>query len=297
MPGCEHHSNVYSLMRVRAAIVASMLAGPGAVAADLPPESPEDVRERTEHAASVEKSPLPEVHPALTLSGELLRVVPGTWGDPLRALARLPGATPVIGGAGPLAVRGRLPDATPTYVDGVRVSWPFHALLGPAALSPALVERVDYYRGETPARFGLLSGGAIDLHLPERPHGTTAIADLDLLSARATVISEAGPLRTRVLASAGAFHSPWLLSRLSGAGEANLADWQLSLAQPVSRGELRLLWLGAYDGLALRQTDSTLRPLSQMHRVDLRYRSGDGLEVSATYGLDRVAFHGGGAVS
>jgi len=271
-----------------------LLAGQGALAADLPAESPEEARAPEERAPSTGG---PEAHAALSLSGDQLRAVPGTWGDPLRALSRFPGATPVAGGAGPLVVRGRFPDATPTYVDGVRVSWPFHALVGPAVLSPALVERVDCYRGEAPARFGFLAGGAIDLHLPEHPHGTTAVADLDLLSARATVISEAGPLRTRVLASAGAFHSPWLLSRLSGVAEANLADWQLSLAQPLSHGELRLLWLGAYDGLALQQTDSTLRPLSQMHRVDLRFRSSGGLEVSATYGLDRLAFHGGGAVS
>src|SRR5690348_11647447 len=49
---------------------------------------------------------------ALSIPGDQLHSVPGTWGDPLRALGRFPGATTVIGGMGPLVVRGRLPDAT-----------------------------------------------------------------------------------------------------------------------------------------------------------------------------------------
>ncbi|HEY8206904.1 MAG TPA: TonB-dependent receptor [Myxococcaceae bacterium] len=243
---------------------------------------------------------------ALSIPGGALRSVPGTWGDPLRALGRFPGATTVIGGMGPLVVRGRLPDATPTYVDGVRVSWPFHALVGPAAISPELLDRADYYRGEAPARFGFLTGGVIDLHLPERVLGTSAFADLDLLTARATVLSSVGPLGTRVLASAAALYTPWLASRASnGALEANLGDWQLSVAQPLGDGELRLLWLGAYDGVDLTQGDpldlleqySFARARAQMQRVDLRWRSGNGLEASLGYGLDRLALAAGGAVN
>ncbi|HVE85760.1 MAG TPA: TonB-dependent receptor, partial [Myxococcales bacterium] len=235
---------------------------------------------------------------ALSISGEQLRSVPGTWGDPLRALARFPGAAPFVGGAGPLAVRGRLPDATPTYVDGVRVSWPFHALLGPTSLSPALIDRVDYYRGEAPARFGFLTGGAIDIHLPERASGTAVFGDVDQRTARAGLASSAGPFGTTVLGSVGAYTTAWLYSRLSSSVEANLYDWQLKVLQRVGRGDLRLLWFGSYDGGALDQPPSfSARPLAQMQRADLRYRCGCGLEVTATYGLDRLAFHGGGAVS
>jgi TonB-dependent receptor-like protein len=260
-----------------------------------------------------ESSLAPDAEPAqgaaLSLDGERLRDVPGTWGDPLRALARFPGATSVIGGMGPAVVRGLLPDATPTFVDGVRVSWPFHALVGPAAISPELVARADYYRGEAPARYGFLTGGAIDLRLPERVTGASAFADVDLLTARATALASVGPLGTRVMASAGALYSPWLVSRASGGAlEANLADWQLSVAQPLASGELRLLWLGAYDGVSVSQGDpaspppglpqySFARPLSQMQRVDLRWRDASGLEVSATYGLDRLALSAGGAVN
>jgi len=246
---------------------------------------------------------------ALSLDGDLLRSVPGTWGDPLRALARFPGATSVIGGMGPMVVRGRLPDATPTFVDGVQVSWPFHALVGPAAISPELIARADYYRGEAPARFGFLTGGAVDLHLPERVTGVTALADVDLLTARGTVLASVGPLGTRVMASAGALYTPWILSRATGgAVDASLGDWQLSVAQPLGRGELRLLWLGAYDGVALAQGEpespppglpqySFARPRSQMQRVDLRWRDASGLEASATYGLDRLALSAGGTVN
>ncbi|HYV45572.1 MAG TPA: TonB-dependent receptor [Myxococcaceae bacterium] len=266
--------------------------------------------ERVSTAPPAAAEPAPDAtSSALSVDGDLLHAVPGTWGDPLRALARFPGATSVIGGMGPAVVRGRLPDATPTFFDGVRVSWPFHALVGPASFSPELIARADYYRGEAPARFGFLTGGAVDLHLPERVTGTTAFADVDLLTARGTVLSPVGPLGTRVMASAGVFWTPWLLSRATGGTvDANLADWQLSVAQPLATGELRLLWLGAYDGVALAQGEpespppglpqySFARPLSQMQRVDLRWRDASGLEASATYGLDRLALTAGGTVN
>lgn len=296
-------------MRACSALLVLAL-GAGASAAEPSEAASTKAPEHAAAASPADAEPAADAtSAALSLDGELLRAVPGTWGDPLRALARFPGATPVIGGMGPFVVRGRLPDATPTFVDGVRVSWPFHALVGPAALSPELIARADYYRGEAPARFGFLTGGAIDLHLPERVAGTTAFADVDLLTARGTVLSQVGPLGTRVMASAGAFYSPWLLSRATkGALDANLADWQLSVAQPLASGELRLLWLGAYDQVALSQglpespppglpQYSFARPLSQMQRVDLRWRDAGGLEASATYGLDRLALSAGGTVN
>src|SRR6185295_16506470 len=64
----------------------------------------------------------------------------------------------------------------------------------------------------------------------------------------------------------------------------------------------------AYDGVDLSQGNaaapldpgsqySFARARSQMQRVDLRWRSGHGLEASATYGLDRLALAAGGAVN
>jgi hypothetical protein len=284
-----------------AATCALVLAAAPAWAAE-PPDPEEITAQDDERAPSS----------ALTVTAEELRLVPGTFGDPLRGLSRLPGVSPLVFGAGPVVVRGSFPDATAILVDGVRVSWPFHLLAGPSSLSPDLLDRVDVYRSAAPARFGQLSGGAIDLKLPDRRAGPSrATASLDLLTLRALVDADLGPFGTRLTAAAGAFYSPWayaLISNLTSRPApgvpptslvADALDYQAVLSHPLGPGELRLLALGAYDSGGLRSEGDHVLPLVQTHRLDLRYRAGpdQALEAGLTYGLDRLAFTGGGAIT
>lgn len=284
-----------------AAAACALAAAPARAAKPAQPTEPEA------EAVAVESSP---PSPALTITGAELRLVPGTFGDPLRALARLPGVSPLIFSAGPLVIRGAFPDATAVMVDGVRVSWPFHLLAGPSSLSPELVDRVDLYRSAAPARFGQLTGGAIDLKLPSHRGGPPqATASLDLLTLRALVDADLGSFGTHVSAAAGAFYTPWAVALISTAASrpapgappvalvADALDYQAVLSQRLGRGELRLLALGAFDSGGLRSEGDRALPLIQTHRLDLRYRPDAALEAGLTYGLDRLAGTGGGAIT
>ncbi|MCC6521040.1 MAG: TonB-dependent receptor plug domain-containing protein [Polyangiaceae bacterium] len=87
--------------------------------------------------------------------------IPGAFGDAFRAIEALPGVTPMASGLPALLVRGSSPSATGYYLDGIQVPFLFHLLVGPSVLHPAIVERVDFYPGAYPSRFGRQAGGIV----------------------------------------------------------------------------------------------------------------------------------------
>jgi TonB family protein len=99
----------------------------------------------------------------VTLRKRQLTTVPGTFGDPIRAIQNLPGLarTPFVGGA--LLIRGAAPQDSGTYLDGIRIPILFHFLGGPSVLNPEFLERIDYYPGNADARYNRLIAGAVDV--------------------------------------------------------------------------------------------------------------------------------------
>ena len=100
-----------------------------------------------------------------TLQRQQLTTVPGTFGDPIRALQTLPGLQRAPFGLGLLLVRGSNPDDTGIYVDGHEVPALFHFLGGPSIFNANMLESIDLYPGGFPARFGRHHGGAVALEL------------------------------------------------------------------------------------------------------------------------------------
>ncbi len=98
-----------------------------------------------------------------TLEKDALRTVPGTFGDPLRAVMNLPGMarSPYI--LGVLLVRGSTPGDSAVMIDGHEVPLLFHFLGGPSVLPPEMLERIDYYPGNFSVRFGRAIGGVVDV--------------------------------------------------------------------------------------------------------------------------------------
>ena len=96
-----------------------------------------------------------------TLSRTEVRQIPGTFGDPFRAIEIMPGVTPVVSGLPFFFIRGAPPGNVGYFLDGVRVPLLFHVGIGPSAVHPALISRVDLYPGGYPARFGRFSGGIV----------------------------------------------------------------------------------------------------------------------------------------
>ena len=81
-----------------------------------------------------------------------VREVPGAFGDPFRALDALPGVMPLATGSPYFYVRGAPPGNIGYFIDGVRVPYLFHVLLGPSVVNPAMVSRVELFPGAAPAR-------------------------------------------------------------------------------------------------------------------------------------------------
>lgn len=119
-----------------------------------------------------------------SLDRETLRGVAGTGGDPLRALTLMPGFSRSPYGAGRLIVRGARENSSAVFVDGMRVPHVFHFGLGPSVFAPDMIDRIDFYPGNYPARYGQLTGGVIDVALRpgEADHWQGAV-DVDLADA------------------------------------------------------------------------------------------------------------------
>lgn len=98
-----------------------------------------------------------------TLDAETVRVIPGSLGDPLRAVQDLPGTVRSPLDTGWLLVRGGDPRDTGVYIDGVRVPLVYHLGGFTSVLNPGLIDRVEFIPGGQPARYGRATAGAVDV--------------------------------------------------------------------------------------------------------------------------------------
>ena len=103
----------------------------------------------------------PEPGRTATLTRAEVREIPGTFGDPFRAIEIMPGVTPIVSGLPFFFIRGAPPGDVGYFLDGIRVPLLFHVGIGPSVVHPALMDRVDLYPGGYPARFGRFSGGIV----------------------------------------------------------------------------------------------------------------------------------------
>lgn len=124
------------------------------------------------------------------VSIEELRRVPGSFGDPVRALQSLPAVARPHSVEGALVVRGAEATSTGTYVDGVEVPFLFHLLAGKSVVSPSLVDRVDFYPGGMPTRYGDVAQAVVDARTADGPvqrGGLHGDAHVDLMETGAAV--------------------------------------------------------------------------------------------------------------
>jgi hypothetical protein len=241
--------------------------------------------------------------------------IAGTQGEPLRVIMLLPGVAPLASGLAYPVVRGAQPAATAFFLDDIRVPQLFHALVGPAVVHPALIDRVDFFSGVPPARFGRLMSGAVEAQMARpRTSGFTAQGSVDLLNA--STMAEIGfPSTGSSITLAGRYSYTALLGTAIARSVlpsdpprtpiANFWDYQARLEQRIGDGRLRLLALGASDevgAVSASPNDPSGVFLSNFHRVDLRWTGpqlGGEFELGATFGPETVGVQGeeGGARS
>ncbi len=203
-----------------------------------------------------------------------VRELPGSFGDPFRAIEAMPGVTPIISGVPFFFVRGAPPGNVGYFLDGIRVPYLYHIGLGPSVVHPAIVERVDLYPGGYPARYGRFAGGIVAGETtPPRYefHGEGSVRLVD-----AGLLMEAPFASGRGAALAGGRYSytGLLLTLLSEDAVLEYWDYQARVAYELAPHDtVSAFGFGAYDFLGEKHEDGTTSVgfATEFHRVDLRY--------------------------
>jgi hypothetical protein len=270
---------------------AGLLAGGPIALADPPLPSPaaaDPVQEVTVRGTRV-RDPGSE-----TITASDAREVPGAFGDAFRAVDALPGVAPVVSGLPFFFVRGAPPGNVGSFIDGVRVPLLFHFALGPSVVHPALLDRVDFYPGGYPARFGRFAGAIVsgDLAPPQdRAHGEANVRAFDAGGLAEAPFDDG---RGHALV-AGRYGYPALVLPIF-APDTRLAygDYQTRETFALTdRDTIGVFALGSYDNL--EQRDSASSPFDEVlgmefYRIDLRYDralpNGGHARVAVTVGAD-----------
>jgi hypothetical protein len=122
------------------------------------------------------------------LARDEIRTVPGTQGDPLRAVQNLPGVARAPAGVGLLVLRGAPPGQSRVFLGDHPVPRAFH-VLGFSSVIPAdAIDTLEVLPSNYPARYGDALGGVIALQpRTVRKDGVHGFAKIDLTAAGAMI--------------------------------------------------------------------------------------------------------------
>jgi hypothetical protein len=237
---------------------------PAASAPNAPPIVPE-------FEVTVEGAQLPGVR---RLSRQDVRLLPGAFGDPFRAIEVLPGVTPVASGLPFFYVRGAPPGNGGYYFGDIPMPALFHVGAGPGVIHPAFIDGINLYPGTAPVRYGRFAGAivAADAATPEGRSRTE-------LSLR---LVDAGAFREQPFAGgkgnimlAGRYSYTGLLVPLVVPGvELRYWDYQGRASYALdSRNTVTMLAFGAHDFLAAEDETGTRFELYDVtfHRAKLSF--------------------------
>jgi TonB family protein len=274
-------------------------AASGEAPPDAPPPPPPKPRKVDEILVIGDK---PEPSRSVSLTRAEVRQIPGTFGDPFRAIEVMPGVTPIVSGLPFFFIRGAPPGNAGYFLDGVRVPLLFHIGAGPSVIHPALMDRVDLYPGGYPARYGRFSGGIVageTMPPVKEVHGEYNVR---LFDAGAMVEVPFHGNRGTVLAGGRYSYTGALLTLLSPTVQLEYWDYQSRISYDLTPDDrVTLFAFGSYDFLA-QQTPTGTIPVfgAQFHRLDLRYDhrlSADAtMRLAVMGGVDRTLLREGRAL-
>jgi len=204
--------------------------------------------------ARVDK-PTPGAATRVKLRGRELTMVPGTFGEPLRVVATLPGVARSPFGLGFFLVRGAAFQNTGFLVDGFQVPLLYHLGAGPAIISSRLVDQLDFYPGGYPVSFGRFNAGIISLRTAPPPADQWQLEfEVDLLRASALAVVPIGDGRGSVAAAFRRSYFDLLLPLITDDITLAYTDYQLRFDYRLtSRMRLSVFFFGSRDELELKQ--------------------------------------------
>jgi hypothetical protein len=198
----------------------------------------------------------------MVISADELRQVPGSFGDPIRALQSLPGVARPASLEGSIVVRGAEGVNTGFYVDEVPIPYMFHFFVGRSVINPAMLDDVEFYPGGMPSRFGDVTQAIVNARtLDTKPaRGWHGRVSADLLDFAA---SGEGRLTDHITWQGG-YRLSWIggligtsakvYATLKGFGDfrppyptLSYEDHMARLAWEDGRDRVVLTWLGARD--------------------------------------------------
>lgn len=200
------------------------------------------------------------------ITADELLLVPGSFGDPIRALQSLPGVARPATLEGDIIVRGAEAVNTGTYIDEIPVPYLFHFFIGRSVVNPALIDDVEFYAGGMPSRFGDVTQAVVNartLDTQPKPgfHGRVSADVLDFAVSGEARLSDAFTVQ-------GGYRLSWITglvtggvrvyATLKGLGDFRPAFPSLAYEDHLARvaweqGQDRvvLTFLGAHDALIL----------------------------------------------
>ncbi|MGC4093471.1 MAG: TonB-dependent receptor [Polyangiaceae bacterium] len=289
-----------------------------APAAPVPaPTQPVPAKPAANDVAEFEASATVEAPPRevtrRSVDAEVISRIPGTRGDAVRAIEIMPGVARTSINDGTPILRGANGLESQTYFNGAPVPFLYHFGGLTSFVNPRVVERVDFYPGNFSARYGRISGGAIDVHTrdPESKRLRLAL-DLNLIDSSAFVEA---PLSDKAGISVAArrsnidffFENVVPKEAYSVVAAPVYYDYQLlSYFELAPKTRLRVMGYGARDSLKLffknpPDTDPTISgkvgATIAYHRVGVELESrperGPHASASVTFGrIDQEAHFG-----
>jgi hypothetical protein len=241
---------------------------------------------------------------SVSLRQEDARLMPGAFGDPLRAIEAQPGVVPIVSGLPTFFIRGAPPANVGFFFDGIELPILYHAFFGPSVVHPSFIDRVDFYPGAAPASLGRYAGpivAAAASPFSTEPHANATVRAID-----AGAYAESGSTLQRcevgstrecppaaVRAAMRYSYAGLVLSLLSDA-ELRYWDYQGQARVPIGKNDtLGVLAFGAYDLFRTPQVSTKTGAAITFHRVDLRWDHRLGSEgrfrLALTGGHDRAA--------
>lgn len=235
-----------------------------------------------------------EASRTVTLTRNEVRQIPGTFGDPFRAVEIMPGVTPIVTGLPFFFIRGAPPGNVGYFLDGVRVPLLFHVGAGPSVIHPGLINHVDLYPGGYPARFGRFTGGIVSGETNAPKNEVSGEGNLRLFDVGALAEVPFAKGRGNILLGGRYSYTAALLTLISSDTTLDYWDYQARAHYDLTENDrVGVFAFGSYDYLGQRTvTGETLTVFgTEFHRVDFRFdhRIGNrgGIRTAVTLGIDR----------
>jgi hypothetical protein len=191
----------------------------------------------------------------VSLTGVELTTVPGTFGEPLRVVAALPGVARSPFGLGFFLVRGASFENTGFFVDGFPVPLLYHLGAGPAVISSRLVEQLDFYPGGYPASYGRFNAGLISLRTAPPPTDRFRLeAEIDVFRASLMTVLPFDEGKGSIAAAFRRSYYELILPLVVDGFDLSFTDYQLRVDYRVSPNvRTSLFFFGSQDRLDIQQ--------------------------------------------